>query len=166
MKPTGGSGLDKFRSKRHLILVASKIAGGAVRITTSRQHGTSFACIPTKTITGRRTVLRFCSDQRPEKGFAALIDEDIALAHLSSGKIQRFRLVLATKPHDVFFLCHVPSQNTDNPWNASNLRACERQNRHGLRRPAVRPRVWTNTKSALRRPRRFPGAEVASAISR
>jgi hypothetical protein len=25
----------------------------------------------------------------------------------------------------VFFLCHVPSRNTDNPWNASNLQACE-----------------------------------------
>ena len=34
-----------------------------------------------------------------------LIDEDLALAYLPSGKIQRFRLVLATKPHDVFFLC-------------------------------------------------------------
>jgi hypothetical protein len=55
-----------------------------------------------------------------------LIDEDIALAYLSSGKILRFRLVLASKPHDVFFLCHVPTQNQDNSWNESNLQACER----------------------------------------
>lgn len=50
-----------------------------------------------------------------------LIDETLALEYLSSGKILRFRLILATKPFDVFFLCHLPSQNEDNPWNASAL---------------------------------------------
>jgi hypothetical protein len=54
-----------------------------------------------------------------------LIDEDLALQYLPSGKILRFRLVLASKPHDVLFLCQVPTQNTDNPWNVSNLAACE-----------------------------------------
>jgi hypothetical protein len=54
-----------------------------------------------------------------------LIDEDLAFQHVPSGKIQRFRLVLAAKPHDIFFLCHVPSQNADNPWNATNIKACE-----------------------------------------
>jgi hypothetical protein len=33
--------------------------------------------------------------------------------------------VLATKPFDVFFLCHVPTRNEDNTWNGSNLQACE-----------------------------------------
>ena len=42
------------------------------------------------------------------KDLLHLIDEDIAVANLSSGKILRFRLALATKPHDVFFLCHLP----------------------------------------------------------
>jgi hypothetical protein len=54
-----------------------------------------------------------------------LIDEDLALQYLSSGKILRHRLALATKPFDVFFLAHVPSQNLDNDWNRSNLQACE-----------------------------------------
>ena len=54
-----------------------------------------------------------------------LIDEDLALQYLPSGKILRFSLVLASKPHDIFFLCQVPTQNTDNPWNVSNLAACE-----------------------------------------
>ena len=52
-------------------------------------------------------------------------DEELALRFLPSGKIQRFRLALAAKPYDVFFLCHVPTQNTDNSWNTSNLLACE-----------------------------------------
>jgi hypothetical protein len=53
-----------------------------------------------------------------------LIDEDLALQYLPSGKILRFSLALASKPHDVFFLCQVPTQNPDNPWNVSNLKAC------------------------------------------
>jgi hypothetical protein len=54
-----------------------------------------------------------------------LIDETIAMRYLESARIQRFRLALATKPNDVFFLCHVPTQNLDNLWNQSNLQACE-----------------------------------------
>jgi hypothetical protein len=55
-----------------------------------------------------------------------LIDEELAMRYLPSGKILRFRLALATKPHDVFFLCEVPTRNEDNSWNADNLLACEK----------------------------------------
>jgi hypothetical protein len=55
-----------------------------------------------------------------------LIDEDLAMRHLESNQIKRCRLALATKPHDNFFLCEVPSQNLDNSWNQSALLACER----------------------------------------
>jgi len=54
-----------------------------------------------------------------------LIDEDLAMRYLPSARILRFRLVLAAKPDDVFFLCYVPTRNLDNSWNASNLKACE-----------------------------------------
>jgi hypothetical protein len=54
-----------------------------------------------------------------------LINEDLAMRYLPSGRVLRFRLVLATKPYDVFFLCHLPTRNADNPWNESNLLACE-----------------------------------------
>jgi hypothetical protein len=54
-----------------------------------------------------------------------LIDEDLALQFLESGQILRFRLALASKPHDVFFLCHIPSQNLENPWNVSATSAAE-----------------------------------------
>ena len=60
-----------------------------------------------------------------KNGVIHLIEEDVAMRNLPSQKIQRFRLALATKPHDVFFLCHVPSQNLDNAWNATNLQGCE-----------------------------------------
>jgi len=53
-----------------------------------------------------------------------LIEEDLAMRHLPSARVERFRLALATKPYDVFFLCHVPTQNLDNSWNDTNLQAC------------------------------------------
>jgi hypothetical protein len=55
-----------------------------------------------------------------------LIDEDLALRFLEAGEIKRCRLALASKPHDVFFLCTVPTQNLDNAWNDTNLEACEK----------------------------------------
>jgi hypothetical protein len=54
-----------------------------------------------------------------------LIDEALALRYLDAGKILRFRLALATKPFNIFFLAHVPSQNLDNTWNESAFDACE-----------------------------------------
>ena len=63
------------------------------------------------------------------KDLLHLIDEDLAVKYLSSGKILRFRLALATKPHDVFFLCHLPTQNLDNSWNESILKAAEKAKR-------------------------------------
>lgn len=54
-----------------------------------------------------------------------LITEEIALAYLPSKKIKRFRLVLASKPWDVFFLCQVPTVNLDNKFNETALKGCE-----------------------------------------
>ena len=54
-----------------------------------------------------------------------LIDEDLAMQYLPSSRVARFRLALATKPHDRFFLCTVPSQNLENSFNRDNLIGCE-----------------------------------------
>src|SRR5262249_32671476 len=68
----------------------------------------------------------FCFVHVPIKGQKRetlhLIEEPLAMRHLSNGVIQRFRLALATKPNDVFFLCHVPSQHLDSQWNGPTLR--------------------------------------------
>jgi hypothetical protein len=45
---------------------------------------------------------------------------------LESGEILHFRLALATKPGDVFFLCAIPTRNVDNSWNEANLDGCEK----------------------------------------
>jgi hypothetical protein len=70
-----------------------------------------------------------CFCQVPIKGAKRdslhLIDEDLAMLYLPSGKIQRFRLALATKPHDVFFLCRIPTRNLDNNWNRDSVAGCE-----------------------------------------
>jgi hypothetical protein len=54
-----------------------------------------------------------------------LIAEDLALKYLPGGRIKRFRLALATKPYDAFFLAIIPTQNLDNSWNATYLQGCE-----------------------------------------
>jgi hypothetical protein len=54
-----------------------------------------------------------------------LIEEELAMRYLPTAKIQRFRLALATKPYDIFFLAHVPTRNVDNSWNATNIEGCE-----------------------------------------
>jgi hypothetical protein len=61
-----------------------------------------------------------------KRDFLHLIDEDIATQHLSTDRIRRQRLALATRPHDSFFLCVIPSQNIENTWNATNLTACRK----------------------------------------
>jgi hypothetical protein len=62
--------------------------------------------------------------QGQKKDTLHLIEEELAMQYLQSARIQRFRLALATKPHNKFFLCVVPSQNLDNVWNDTNVRAC------------------------------------------
>ena len=96
-----------------------------------------------------------------------LIDEDLAMEFLPSGKIMRFRLALATKPYDVFFLFDVPTQNLDNNWNETALAACEQAKT-----------LWTQATSrkeegvdgykvdSAREPGRIPRAEVAEAVAR
>ena len=71
----------------------------------------------------------FCFVNVPIKGqdreTLHLIDEEIAMKYLPSARIERFRLALATKPFDVFFLCHVPTRNLDNKFNETSLAGCE-----------------------------------------
>lgn len=59
-----------------------------------------------------------------KKELIHLIDEDLVPPAMLD-EVQHFRLALATKPFDVFFLCSVPTRNLDNSWNLSALRACE-----------------------------------------
>jgi hypothetical protein len=124
-KPAGFS-LDKFKSKQDpaIVGVATLLNG-----------------LPHHTISQAKDFVRLHPDDKnywspelcfvnvPIKGVKQntphLIDEDIAIQYLAPQRVLRFRLALATKPHDVFFLCHVPSRNTDNSWNETNLQACE-----------------------------------------
>jgi hypothetical protein len=61
-----------------------------------------------------------------------VIEDDLASKYLPSKKILRHRLALASKPHDIFFLCIVPSQNLDNVWNSNALEAINRAQTHWI----------------------------------
>jgi hypothetical protein len=67
--------------------------------------------------------------QGQKKDLLHLIVEALAMQYLPSARILRHRLALASKPYDKFFLCHVPSQNLENIWNKTNLRACNEAKR-------------------------------------
>jgi len=128
-KPTAFS-LDKFKSKRAAVVA---------------NVGTLQGALPHYPMAQARDFVRIhenedaywspelCFVNVPIKGVKRdtthLIDEDLGLTFLGNGKLLRFRLALATKPHDVFFLCHLPSQNLDNSWNMSVLTAAEQAKR-------------------------------------
>jgi hypothetical protein len=125
-KPDSAFSVDKFKSKR----------AAAVANVETLQTG-----LPHHSIAQAKDFVRLhpneeaywsdelCFVNVPIKGQKRdtlhLITEDLATQYLPSGRILHFRLVLATKPYDVFFLCHIPTRNEDNNWNASNLLACE-----------------------------------------
>jgi hypothetical protein len=118
--------LDKFKSKR-----ASAAASVETLQTALPHHSISqakdFVCLHPNEETHWSPEL--CLVNVPIKGQKRdtlhLINEELAMRYLPSARILRMRLALAAKPGDVFFLCHVPSRNTDNSWNQSNLQACE-----------------------------------------
>lgn len=124
-KPTK-SGLDAFKSKRN-----PAVAGVETLQTALPHHSLAQAKDFVRLHPDEENCWsdELCFVSVPIKGQKRdtlhLIDEDLAMAHLPSNRVQRFRLALATKPHDVFFLCHIPSQHLDNAWNIAALSACD-----------------------------------------
>jgi hypothetical protein len=119
------NGLEKFRSKR-----SASIPGVGTLLTALPHHKMAEAKDWVRLHPSEEEYWspEYCFVPVPIKGQKRetlhLIDEELAMRYLPSGRIHRSRLALATKPYDIFFLCHVPSQNLDNAWNDSNLRAC------------------------------------------
>jgi hypothetical protein len=124
-KPEGFN-LDKFKSKR-----AAVVANVETLQTALPHHSIAQAKDFVRLHPDEDTYWssELCFVSVPIKGSRRdtlhLIVEDLALRFLPSAKILRFRLALACKPYDVFFLCQVPTQNLDNSYNADNVQACE-----------------------------------------
>jgi hypothetical protein len=126
-KPSGGFDLNKFKAKR-----AAAVANIETLPTSLPVHNMAAAKDFVRVHPDEANYWsdELCFVNVPVEGqkhnTLHLIDEDLALQFLESGEILRFRLALATKPGDVFFLCEVPTQNVDNSWNVSNLEGCEK----------------------------------------
>jgi hypothetical protein len=122
----GAFDLDKFKSKH-----AAAIANVETLLTALPHHSISQAkdFVRLHPNEDSHWSPELCFVNVPIKGQSRdtlhLIDEELALRFLPSARILRFRLALATKADDKFFLCHVPTRNTDNSWNGTNLQACE-----------------------------------------
>jgi hypothetical protein len=128
-KPKGGL-LDRFKSKRAAAIANVETLQGALPHHSISQAKDFVRLHPDE---DKYWSCELCFVNVPIKGqkrdLLHLIDEELALQFLPGGKLIRHRLALASKPYDVFFLCHIPSQNEDNTWNASALAACE-QGKH------------------------------------
>ena len=126
-KPESSVGLEKFKSKR-----PATIAGVETLLTGLPHHSIADAkdFVRLHPDESKYWSTELCFVNVPIKGQKRdtlhLIDEDIAMRYLPSSRILRFRLALASKPNDIFFLCHVPSRNLDNSWNGTNLDGCEK----------------------------------------
>jgi hypothetical protein len=126
-KPEPSNDVSRFRSKR-----TASVAGVETLQTGLQHHSISQAKDFVRLHPNEETHWseELCFVSVPIKGSKRdtlhLILEDLAVQYLPSALIRRFRLALATKPLDRFFLCHVPTQNMENPWNNSNVQACER----------------------------------------
>jgi hypothetical protein len=124
-KPAGFS-TDKFKSRRAAALASVETLLTALPHCTISEAKDFVLLHPDETT---YSTPELCFVNVPIKGSKRdtlhLIDEELAMRFLPSARILRFRLALATKPFDVFFLCQVPSQNLENTWNASAVLACE-----------------------------------------
>jgi hypothetical protein len=125
-KPAGFS-LDKFKSKRAAALANVETLQTGLPLCRAAEVNDFFRLHPDE---ANYWSYELCFVNVPIKGQKKdtlhLIEEDLAMQYLPSGKIKRFRVALATKPDDVFLLCIVPSRNLDNGYNSTTLMGCEK----------------------------------------
>src|SRR5215469_1800273 len=131
-KPEGFD-LDRFKSKRAAAMANVETLLDALPVHTIAQAKDFVRLHPEE---DKYWSSELCFVNVPIKGSKRdtlhLIEEELAMRFLPSARIQRFRLALATKPYDVFFLCHVPSQNLDNKYNETSLEGCMRRRDEGV----------------------------------
>jgi hypothetical protein len=110
-KPPTIGGVSEYLTALPLLKISD--ANDFVRLSSAEEHWSPEMCFVTVPVHGeKRDILHF-------------IDEEIAVKFLPAKKIKRFRLALASKPYDNFFLAIVPTVNLDNSWNSSMIKACE-----------------------------------------
>ena len=118
--------MDKFRSKRPPTIAGVETVLTALPILRVGDVRDFFRVHPDEE---NYASPELCFVRVPIKGVKNdvlhLIDEEIAVEYLSAAQILRRRLVLASKPHDVFLFLSLPTQNLDNQWNVSALEAYE-----------------------------------------
>jgi hypothetical protein len=139
-KPAEAGGLARFKSKTAPTIanVATKV--GLLPISSIADAGDFVRIHPSE---ATHWSGELCFVRVPTKGakndVLHLIDEDIAMQYLEAKLILRFRLALASKPGDRFFLCIVPTTNLENTWNSTALLAIEDAKRLWVKAVSRRP---------------------------
>ena len=129
-KPAGFS-LDKFKSKRSAAMADVETLLTALPIHRISEAKDFVRLHPDE---DNYWSVELCFANVPIKGQKRdtlhLIDEDLAMRHLPSARIQRFRLALATKPGTCSSCARCRRRTLDNTWNAANLKACVQAKDH------------------------------------
>jgi hypothetical protein len=124
-KPDDNFNLDDFRSNVDTSGVGTLLgalphyrladAGDFVRLDPNEStHWTAELCFLSVPIVGQN------------RDTLHLIRKEVAVRNqVPFGRLSFFRLALASKPFDQFFLCHVPSRNLDNIFNSDSVRGCQ-----------------------------------------
>jgi hypothetical protein len=124
-KPKAG-GLARFKSKTAPTIAAVATKVGMLPISSISEAGDFVRVHPDE---ATHWSPELCFVRVPVQGakndVLHLIDEDLAMQYLEARQVLRFRLALASKPSDKFFLCSVPTTNLENTWNASTLEGIE-----------------------------------------
>ena len=150
--------LDKFKSKRAAAMADVETLQTALAASSHRKAKDFVAASRTRKITGRTEL---CFVNVPIKGQRRdtlhLIEEELAMQYLPSGSILRFRLALATKPYDVFFLATCRRRTSTTRGTRPTCRPASRRRRCGCRPPAAKERRRRGLQDRLRpSTRRFP----------
>jgi hypothetical protein len=91
------------------------------------------------------------------EGTMHLIKTELAKRHLPTGRLEHYRLALATKPHNVFFLCQMRARNLENSWNKSHAEACELAKTRWVMATSLKPQGLDKYKiDFARNPEAFP----------
>jgi hypothetical protein len=122
----GGFDLNKFKSKRTDAIANVETLQTGLPVSSMSQAKDFVRLHPAEDYWSPELCFVMVPIKGAKRDTVHLIEEDLAMRFLPSGKIVRFRLALASKPQDVFFLCRVPTRNLDNPWNRDNVTACEK----------------------------------------
>ena len=142
-------GLDKFKSKRGTAMASVQTLQAALPLLKIKEAKDFVRLHPDE---DDYWSPEFCFVKVPMKGQKKdtlhLIDEDLAASYLVEGKVERFRLALATKPFDISFCVRCPRRTWTTTGTPATSGHVSRPRGCGYKPQVKKVRASTATRSA------------------